>query len=115
MSFIPVSRNYDIVTKLSDLELLFTIPGMPIYMGCVDTPQSEDAELPLNFYISKGSGMVQIDPLVPLDILYKEGHNPGVTGKLWDNHHDSFARFIMGHKPKSIFEIGGGVGVLFQK
>jgi 2-polyprenyl-3-methyl-5-hydroxy-6-metoxy-1,4-benzoquinol methylase len=46
--------------------------------------------------------------LVPIQILYSQGHSAGTSGDIWINHHKAFARFILEDSPKSICEIGAG-------
>jgi hypothetical protein len=69
----------------------------------------------MSWKISKQSGMIQLNPLLPLDIIYSTEHGSGTTGKAWDEHHTSFAEFIYKFKPKSILEIGGLHGILAEK
>jgi len=85
-------------------------------MGCVDNNKhEEDLKLDMNFFISKGSGMVQLNPLVPLEILYKDSHGSGSMGESWRRHHRALADFILKHKSVNIFEIGGGHGTLARE
>ena len=111
---ILINRDNDIVTNNNDLELLFTIKNFPVYYGCADDCFSPDNDIhcDLNFYISKSSGMVQINPLISLDILYGKNHSPGVVGKIWFDHHNQFCSFISRYNPKKVYEIGGGSGTL---
>ena len=59
--------------------------------------------------------MLQLNPLLPLNILYPESHNAGYVGKLWEKHHHEFAKFIFTQKPKNVLEIGACHGILFKK
>ena len=65
----------------------------------------------LNFYISRSTGVVQINKLAPLKLVYQKQHN-NVVGRTWEQHHASFARFVAEKTLKSIVEIGGGHGHL---
>ena len=69
----------------------------------------------MRWQISKRSGMLQLNPLLPLEILYPETHNSGCVGKLWEQHHSEFAKFIKNFKPKKVLEIGACHGILFEK
>jgi hypothetical protein len=109
-----IDRNYDIATGADDLEHLYTFKNFPVFMGCVDQPQSEDAVSDMNWHISKSSGMIQLNPLLPLDVVYQTEHNPGTTGTAWLDHHRAFAKFIEQYDPKNVFEIGGAHGILSQ-
>lgn len=109
----PILRNNCVVSDNEDLELLYSFKNFPVYMGCVnDNDKSSDLTLDLNFYISKKTGSVQLNPLVPLEILYKESHGSGSVGKSWQRHHEALADFIHKFSSKNIFEIGGGHGIL---
>lgn len=105
-------RNFDIVSRNNDLDLLFSIKNFPIFYGCVDTKQEDDCSMDMSFYIGKQTGMVQINPLIPLDKLYEKNHSPGTVGNLWKNHHYEFSKFISKYSPKNVYEIGGGSGML---
>lgn len=61
-----INRNYDLVYGNNDLELLYTYKKFPVFMGCINTPIDNDQFHDMNWYISKGSGMIQLNPLLPL-------------------------------------------------
>jgi hypothetical protein len=109
-----IQRNTDLITGSEDLEHLFTIPNFPVFMGQTEQDSNLDLTCDLGFYISRGSGMVQLNPLVPLDILYHSSHSSGKIGTLWADHHKLLADFIKKHNPKKVYEIGGGHGLLSQ-
>jgi len=111
-----LERNECVVTGDNDLELLNGFDNFPVYMGCVDNNKhEEDLKLDMNFFISKGSGMVQLNPLVPLEILYKDSHGSGSMGDSWRRHHRALADFILKYESINIFEIGGGHGTLARE
>ena len=111
---ITIERNFDVVTDNQDLELLHTFKDFPVFMGCIDQPQDQDLVSDLNVYISASSGMIQINPVIKLELVYQTEHNPGTTGQGWINHHRAFAGFISKYQPKKVFEIGGAHGILSQ-
>jgi SAM-dependent methyltransferase len=84
-------------------------------MGCVQGDISNDLFMDQRWSISKSSGLVQLDNLVPLEILYPESHGSGGIGKLWEEHHAEFANFIQKVNPKSVLEIGGAHGLLARE
>ena len=84
-------------------------------MGCVKTQQENDILFDMNWYISKSSGMLQLNPLLPLEVVYQTSHYSGTVGKLWDEHHSQFAEFILKHSPENVLEIGGLHGTLAKK
>jgi hypothetical protein len=110
-----INRDKDVVFGNFDLEELYTFKNFPVFMGCVDSELSQDILEDMNWKISKGSGMIQLNPLLPLDVVYSAEHGSGTTGKAWDEHHTSFANFIYKFKPKNILEIGGLHGILAEK
>ncbi len=107
-----IERSADLISGLDDVEHLYTLSDFPIFMGCVDHPQSEDLLADSVWGIGVSSGLVQLKKLIPLEILYKTSHGSGDIGKIWDFHHRSFASFISKHAPKAVLEIGGGHGRL---
>ena len=109
-----IERNQDLVDASTDLELLYTIPKFPAFLGCVSTDPAQDIVADMNFYIGKNTGMVQLNPILPLDVVYQTDHNQGATGTTWLHHHSEFAKFIARHSPKQVFEIGGSHGLLSQ-
>ena len=112
MKFIPIDRSHDVITGNDDLETIYTIPNFPVFMGVTDQYIDQDIKFPMNFQISKSSGMVQINPLVPLNLVYQNSHNSGIIGKTWSDHHKSLAAFILKHNPENVLEIGGFTGIL---
>jgi hypothetical protein len=110
-----INRSKDVVYGSNDLEDLYTFKSFPVFMGCTEQSLSEDILSDMNWKISKESGMIQLNPLLPLEVVYSAEHGSGTTGKAWDEHHSSFANFIHKFKPKSILEIGGLHGILAEK
>ena len=47
------------------------------FYGCVSTSQKEDIFFDMSWAISKSSGLVQLDKLIPLEILYQDSHGSG--------------------------------------
>ena len=115
MKLQTINRDHCILTEEKSLELLHTFKNFPTFMGCTDKPYESDTVSDLNIYISKNTGMLQINPLIPLEVLYPESHNSGLVGKSWDDHHESLAKFIMKYNPNTVLEIGGGHGLLSNK
>lgn len=107
-----VERNQDVIYGLDDLEQLYQFANFPVFMGCTDKPREEDIHANMCWSISKGSGMIQLNPMLQLDILYPEAHGSGCVGGLWLEHHQEFASFLRKHTPKAILEIGGAHGIL---
>ena len=107
-----ILRDQDVILSLNDLELLHQFRKFPVFMGTVDHDASQDLFSDMNWFISKNSGAIQLNPLLPLDVLYQEAHGSGCIGGLWMRHHKCFADFIRQYNPSSVLEIGGAHGIL---
>jgi ubiquinone/menaquinone biosynthesis C-methylase UbiE len=115
MKYDLIHRDKDIITGNDDLITLYTYKKFPVFMGCVTHDISEDLFEDMRWQISKSSGMIQLNPLLPLDVVYPIGHGAGTTGNLWNKHHEEFAKFISTYHPTDVLEIGGGHGILAKK
>jgi hypothetical protein len=107
-----IKRDSCMITNTNELEHLYTFKNFPIFMGAVRHDIKDDVFADMSWVISKNSGIIQLENLIPLHTLYSESHGAGTIGKLWNAHHQSFANFISQFNPSSIFEIGGGNGIL---
>jgi hypothetical protein len=107
-----INRDRCAVSGFSDLEYLYEFPNFPVFMGCSNQPQKMDLKQNMSWWISRGSGLIQLKRLLPLDILYPESHGAGAIGVLWGNHHRTFASFLNKFSPTSVLEIGGAHGIL---
>jgi len=108
-----VKRDKCVIDGNDQLELLYVFKDFPIYMGCVETNADDDIFFDMNWYISK-NGCIQLNPLVPIEILYE--NSPSETiGEVFNNLHKEFAKFIEKYNHKKIFEIGGAHGKLSKE
>ncbi len=107
-----IFRNQNVINYKKDLKKIKSLKKFPVFMGTSSQKKSRDLLADMNFYISKSSGIVQLNPILPFNTIYKKGHNSGLVGSLWKKHHNNFANFIKAYKPKSVLEIGGGHGIL---
>jgi hypothetical protein len=108
-------RTHCAISGKVDLEQLYSFPTFPVFMGCLDQPEAADLMQVMSWSISRGSGLIQLNKLLPLDVLYPESHGAGAIGVLWEKHHRSFAKFLSGFSPSSVLEIGGSHGILANK
>ncbi len=106
-----IKRNHCVISKDSNLELLYSFKNFPTLMTCVDTFPETDIKTDMNWYISK-VGVIQLKSLLPLDMLYKNSHGSGTIGSIWKTHHEAFSKFLSQFSFISILEIGGGHGEL---
>lgn len=105
-----VNRSASIITG-NNLEPLYTFQDFPVFFGCVDSKPEDDLFADMNWAICPESGIIQLDKLIPLDILYQEQHVDG-TGPTWQQYYVDFASYILKQNAKSFLEIGGGAGKL---
>jgi hypothetical protein len=111
-----IRRNKCAITGSADLEYLDQLQDVPVYMGCVESPRSSDIVANMNWLIDRQSGLIQLEGLLPLDVLYPFSHGSGGVGKLWEMHHHAFAKFLLKHSsPSKVFEIGGAHGILSKE
>ena len=88
------------------------IKNVPIYMGTVRSTFKEDKKYDQKWVICKKCGCIQLLELLPLEELYSKNHSNEVVGKIWNEHHKSFAQFIASNNPKNLIEVGGAHGYL---
>lgn len=110
-----IPRPLDVINNNNDLEVLGTFSNFPCFMGCVDQPFEQDKFYDMCFHISSSSGCIQLNPILPLELVYQNDHGSGVVGSLWNQHHDAFASFLRKFQVSSVLEIGGGTGILAKK
>lgn len=110
-----IARDRCVITHKEDLEPLYSFKNFPVFMGCTRQDSEKDLRADMNWWISRESGMIQLNKLLPLNVLYPESHGAGCVGKLWLQHHMSFASFVHKTSPLSVFEIGGAHGILAKE
>jgi hypothetical protein len=107
-----IIRHSDVVLKQNDLISLYSFKKFPAFIGCTNQEKKLDLLADMNFSISIGSGAIQLNPLLPLEVIYKEQHGSGYVGDLWNQHHLAFAKFVYSFNFKRVLEIGGLHGIL---
>ena len=107
-----IKRNRDVIMHHDDLTNLYCFKNFPVFMGCTNQEKKLDLLADMNWSISKGSGAIQLNPLLPLEVIYKDQHGSGCVGDLWNQHHLAFAKFVQFFNFKTILEIGGLHGIL---
>ena len=110
-----IQRDKDVINECKDLEFLYKFDNFPVFMGCTNQSIEKDILVNMQWEISKGSGVIQLNPLLPLDILYPESHVSGNIGRMWAEHHQEFSKFIQHQSPNSVLEIGGAHGILSRE
>jgi len=107
-----IKRNSDVITGKKDLISLYRFENFPVFMGCTNKKKESDLLANMSWDISISSGAIQLNPLLPLDVIYQDEHGSGCVGNLWTQHHQAFANFIYQFGFKSVLEIGGLHGIL---
>jgi len=120
-------RSYNMSKKILGKNINWAVPSQPIenvvleiknlptFMGCVEPEYDikDDYFADLMFGVCPISGTIQSMNRLPLDKIYIRPHNACV-GKVWRDHNDAFAKFILDRLPKNavVYEIGSGDGML---
>lgn len=111
-----IQRDKDVITGEANLEHLYTFKDFPVFMGCTDQPKEKDLVADMSWHISPSSGMIQLNTLLPLEVVYAEEHGSGTVGDVWNQHHAAFAEFVTKYTSvNSVLEIGGLHGHLAKK
>jgi len=99
----------------NNLVNIYSLSKMPINLSCVDF-ENEYNYNTLSFSECTTCNTIQLDNLIPLNILYQTSHNFTSVGKVWENYFDLFIKKI---NPivdnKKILEIGCPSGKLALK
>ncbi|WP_236035816.1 class I SAM-dependent methyltransferase [Helicobacter turcicus] len=106
-----INREFCPITAQKEFEELSN-DKFPLFCGCVDPKEPNNDISPMQEWVIYQSGVIALKKLIPLEILYKNGHDAGSVGAIWENHHKEFADFILESPPKNVLEIGGGHGKL---
>jgi hypothetical protein len=109
-----ITRTNSIITGGNNLELLYELESFPVFIGCTSKPFEDDVFANMTWMICKDSGMIQLQSLLPLDLVYSEFHSEAI-GSIWKMHHEEFCKFINKYSLGNILEIGGSNGLLAQK
>jgi len=110
-----IERSRCAVTGKTDLEPLYNFRSFPVFMGCIDQIVELDLRENMSWSISRSSGLIQLNKLLPLEVLYPESHGSGCIGDLWNSHHKAFANFLYKASPAAVIEIGGAHGILAKE
>jgi SAM-dependent methyltransferase len=106
-----LDRPRCVLTGAADLEPVCELKRFPVHMGCVDQAPADDLFADMRWMQSASSGSLQLDPLVPLELVYLGAHNATIGGT-WHAHHEAFARFLRAAEPRAVLEFGGADGYL---
>lgn len=99
-----INRNKSLITGKENLEHLYTFKDFPVFLWCVEQNKSEDILADMSWSICPESWIVQLDKVLPLDILYQMPHNDWIWAT-WENYYKSLAQYIKNQWVKNILEI----------
>lgn len=102
-----INRNKSIITWKENLEHLYTFRDFPVFLWCVEQKESEDILANMSWSICPETWMIQLDKVLPLEILYQAPHNDWVW-KTWEDYYMAFAEYIKSQWVKNILEIWWG-------
>ena len=108
-----ISRTQCAIDGIGAIHPLYTIRQFPISMSCVTHSEDEDIFEDMHWGYSD-AGHVQLLEMLDPNLIYKNYHNPGTVGKIWREHHRTFAEFIKQSKFHNVLEIGGASGSLVE-
>lgn len=89
----------------NELTNLYNLNNMPIKLTCTDSFNLKNSEI--SWSQCNDCNTIQLDKLIPLDILYSGSHNYSIVGKTWENYFKFFSNKIYNIVDnKNILEIG---------
>ena len=105
-------RTKCIISEVGSIHPLLTLKKFPILMSPV-TEGSKETDIfeDMEWGYSDAGHIQLINTIDPL-LIYTNYHNSGTIGKIWKDHHQTFAEFIQQDKFKNVLEIGGSSGTL---
>ena len=71
---------------------IYKLPNMPVSLSCTSVPCCD--KYTLSYAICENCNTIQLDKLIPLDILYSESHNFVSVGEIWKNYFECFCSKI---------------------
>ncbi len=109
-----IKRNKSLITGRENLEFLHVFKSFPVFIGCTKTSQKDDILADMSISICKDSGIIQLDKVLPLEIVYPEYHSEALGG-MWHEHHMEFVKFLLKYNPCKVLEIGGSNGFIAKE
>lgn len=100
-----IKRNYCVVCKNKNSDVLHIFKNFPIFMGARQGDGLEYHDQ--KWMICKSCGCIYLGELIPLEILYKYSHNGGI-GPSWNKHYEKYAEYIQKYCGTTVAEIGSG-------
>lgn len=99
-----IKRDICIICS-SSLNNIYILENVPIKLACIKNPEKNMHHL--SFVQCNSCKTIQLDELIPLEILYSESHNYTSVGKLWYHYFEMISNKISSVSArKNILEIG---------
>lgn len=108
-----IERRISCLTGSEDFISIAKVDDFPVFFGVTDKPEKDDLYAVMEWFLEMETGLIQLNNLIPLDILYQEQHAYGF-GETWENHYLKFSDFLCHMNPLSVLEIGAGQGRIAQ-
>lgn len=98
----------------SSLKNIYKLQNVPIKLACTIEPEFGNEELSISKCIQCNT--VQLDKLIPLDILYSTSHNYTSVGKTWEGYFNLFCNKVQTIIiDKNVLEIGDPSGKIANR
>lgn len=110
-TYIP--RSTSCLTGSAKFKSLALIDNCPVFFGVTSEKAEDDLYSQMEWFVEAETGLIQLNKLIPLDILYQAQHAYGF-GETWEKHYQQFSEFLHVSNPKNVLEIGGGQGRIAQ-
>jgi 2-polyprenyl-3-methyl-5-hydroxy-6-metoxy-1,4-benzoquinol methylase len=108
-----IERRTSCLTGSKDFISIAKVEEFPVFFGVTDKPEKDDLYAVMEWFLEKETGLIQLNKLIPLDVLYQEQHAYGF-GETWENHYSKFSDFLCQIKHSNVLEIGAGQGRIAQ-
>ena len=108
-----IERNLSCLTDNNKFDSIAKIENFPVFFGVTKELEESDIYAAMEWFSEKQTGLIQLNKLIPLDVLYQSQHAYGF-GETWENHYQSFSEFLNKTNPTNVLEIGAGQGRIAQ-
>ena len=108
-----IRRRISCLTGSEDFVSIAKVEDFPVFFGVTDKPEEDDLYAVMEWFLERETGLIQLNKLIPLEVLYQEQHAYGF-GETWENHYLNFSDFLCHIKPLNVLEIGAGQGRIAQ-
>jgi 2-polyprenyl-3-methyl-5-hydroxy-6-metoxy-1,4-benzoquinol methylase len=108
-----IDRIQSVITDNKSLQPLYELKNFPVFIGVTEQPIQDDLFADMSWNICTVSGVIQLNPLLPPEIIYSSYHSEAI-GNIWEEHHIEFIKFSAPYSGNNILEIGGSNGFIAE-